>query len=159
MTSRTLRLGTSFEPPARRFALSATPTYGAVGDTGRTELESHGTSDGGVQPDERSPAVLNDTEVKRIIDAITEYRELVQQSSEMRDQLETLQKRWSALKSERDGLRVSVDALHQTLAQMKVDYQAVMKRMTDLSSTEDTVLDNVKFLIDELSSVLKKHEA
>jgi hypothetical protein len=30
--------------------------------------------------------------------------------------------------------------------------------MTDLSSTEDTVLDNVKFLIDELSSVLKKHE-
>ena len=52
-----------------------------------------------------------------------------------------------------------VDALHQTLAQMKVDYQAVMKRMTDLSSTEDTVLDNVKFLIDELSSVLKKHEA
>ena len=103
--------------------------------------------------------MLNDPEVKRIIDAITEYRELVQQSSEMRDQLETLQKRWSALKSERDGLRVSVDALHQTLAQMKVDYQAVMKRMTDLSSTEDTVLDNVKFLIDELSSVLKKHEA
>ena len=51
-----------------------------------------------------------------------------------------------------------MDALHQTLAQMKVDYQAVMKRMTDLSSTEDTVLDNVKFLIDELSSVLKKHE-
>ncbi len=103
--------------------------------------------------------MLNDTEVKRIIDAITEYRELVQQSSEMRDQLESLQKRWAALKAERDGLRTSVDALHQTLAQMKVDYQAVMKRMTDLSSTEDTVLDNVKFLIDELSSVLKKHEA
>jgi uncharacterized coiled-coil DUF342 family protein len=102
--------------------------------------------------------VLNDTEVKRIIDAITEYRELVQQSTEMRDQLESLQKRWSALKAERDGLRTSVDGLHQTLAQMKVDYQAVMKRMTDLSSTEDTVLDNVKFLIDELSSVLKKHE-
>jgi phage shock protein A len=102
--------------------------------------------------------VLNDAEVKRIIDAITEYRELVQQSSEMRDQLESLQKRWASLKSERDGLRTSVDALHQTLAQMKVDYQAVMKRMTDLSATEDTVLDNVKFLIDELSSVLKKHE-
>ena len=103
--------------------------------------------------------MLNDTEVKRIIDAITEYRELVQQSSEMRDQLESLQKRWASLKAERDGLRTGVDSLHQTLAQMKVDYQAVMKRMTDLSSTEDTVLDNVKFLIDELSSVLKKHEA
>jgi len=103
--------------------------------------------------------VLNDTEVKRIIEAITEYRELVQQSSEMRDQLESLQKRWSALRTERDQVRTSVDSLHQTLAQMKVDYQAVMKRMTDLSSTEDTVLDNVKFLIDELSSVLKKHEA
>lgn len=103
--------------------------------------------------------MLNDTEVKRIIDAITEYRELVQQSSEMRDQLESLQKRWSALRTERDQVRTSVDSLHQTLAQMKVDYQAVMKRMTDLSSTEDTVLDNVKFLIDELSSVLKKHEA
>ena len=102
--------------------------------------------------------MLNDTEVKRIIDAITEYRELVQQSSEMRDQLESLQKRWASLKAERDGLRTGVDSLHQTLAQMKVDYQAVMKRMTDLSSTEDTVLDNVKFLIDELSSVLKKHE-
>ena len=34
-----------------------------------------------------------------------------------------------------------------------------MKRMPDLSSTEYTVRDNVKFLIDELSSVLKKHEA
>ena len=58
--------------------------------------------------------MLNDTEVKRIIDAITEYRELVQQSSEMRDQLESLQKRWAALKAERDGLRTSVDALHRS---------------------------------------------
>jgi len=103
--------------------------------------------------------VLNDTEVKRIIEAITEYRELVQQSSEMRDQLESLQKRWFSLRQEREQLRTGVDALHQTLAQLKVDYQAIMKRMTDLYSTEDTVLDNMKFLIDELTSVLKKHEA
>lgn len=103
--------------------------------------------------------MLNDTEVKRIIEAITEYRELVQQSTEMRDQLESLQKRWFSLRQERDQLRTSVDGLHQTLAQLKVDYQAVMKRLTDLSATEDTVLDNVKFLIDELTSVLKKHES
>lgn len=103
--------------------------------------------------------MLNDTEVKRIIEAITEYRELVQQSSEMRDQLETLQKRWFSLRQEREQLRTGVDALHMTLAQLKVDYQAVMKRMTDLYSTEDTVLDNMKFLIDELTSVLKKHES
>jgi chromosome segregation ATPase len=102
--------------------------------------------------------VLNDTEVKRIVEAINEYRELVQQSTDMRDQLESLQKRWSSLRQERDQLRTSVDGLHQTLAQLKVDYQAVMKRLTDLSATEDTVLDNVKFLIDELTSVLKKHE-
>jgi len=103
--------------------------------------------------------VLNDTEVKRIIEAINEYRELVQQSTEMRDQLESLQKRWFSLRQEREQLRTGVDALHVTLAQVKVDYQAVMKRMTDLYSTEDTVLDNMKFLIDELTSVLKKHEA
>ncbi len=103
--------------------------------------------------------MLNDTEVKRIIEAITEYRELVQQSSEMRDQLESLQKRWFSLRQEREQLRTSVDGIHMTLAQIKVDYQAVMKRMTDLYSTEDTVLDNMKFLIDELTSVLKKHEA
>jgi phage shock protein A len=102
--------------------------------------------------------VLNDTEVKRIIEAISEYRELVQQSTEMRDQLESLQKRWFSLRQEREQLRTSVDSLHVTLAQVKVDYQAVMKRMTDLYSTEDTVLDNMKFLIDELTSVLKKHE-
>ena len=103
--------------------------------------------------------MLNDTEVKRIIEAITEYRELVQQSTEMRDQLESLQKRWFSLRSEREQLRTSVDSLHQTLAQVKVDYQMVMKRMTDLYATEDTVLDDMKFLIDELTSVLKKHEA
>lgn len=103
--------------------------------------------------------MLNDTEVKRIIEAITEYRELVQQSSEMRDQLESLQKRWFSLRQEREQLRTGVDSLHQTLAQLKVDYQAIMKRMTDLYATEDTVLDNMKFLIDELTSVLKKHEA
>lgn len=103
--------------------------------------------------------VLNDTEVKRIVEAINEYRELVQQSSEMRDQLESLQKRWFSLRQEREQLRSSVDALHMTLAQVKVDYQAFMKRMTDLYSTEDSVLENVKFLIDELTSVLKKHEA
>jgi len=44
------------------------------------------------------------------------------------------------------------------MSQLKVDYQAVMKSMTDLASTEDTVLDNVKFLVDELSSLLKKHD-
>jgi len=102
--------------------------------------------------------VLNDTEVKRIIEAITEYRELVQQPSEMRDQLEPLQKRCFSVRQQREQLRTSVDGLHMTLAQLKVDYQAVMKRMTDLYSTEDTVLDNMKFLIDELTSVLKKHE-
>ena len=103
--------------------------------------------------------MLNDTEVKRIIEAINEYRELVQQSSEMRDQLESLQKRWFSLRQEREALRTGVDSLHQTLAQMKVDYQALMKRMTDLYGTKDTVLDNMKFLIDELTSVLKTHEA
>jgi uncharacterized coiled-coil DUF342 family protein len=102
--------------------------------------------------------MLNDTEVKRIIEAITEYRELVQQSSEMRDQLDSLQKRWNSLKQERDVLRNNVDKIHQTMSQLKVDYQAVMKSMTDLASTEDTVLDNVKFLVDELSSLLKKHD-
>jgi hypothetical protein len=32
-----------------------------------------------------------------------------------------------------------------------------MKSMTDLSSTEDSVLDNMKFLVDELNSILSKH--
>lgn len=102
--------------------------------------------------------MLNDKEVKRIIEAITEYKELVEQSSDMRDQLESLHKRWNSLRHEREQLRGSLDKIHQTMAQLKVDYQALMKNMTDLSSTEDTVLDNVKFLIDELTSVLKKHE-
>lgn len=102
--------------------------------------------------------MLQDNEVKRIVEAISEYKELVQQSSDMRDQLETLQKRWNSLRQERDQVRASLDAIHQTLSQVKVDYQAMMKTMTDLSSTEDTVLDNVKFLLDELTSLLKKHE-
>ena len=102
--------------------------------------------------------MLKDNEVKRIIEAVTEYKELVQQSSDMRDQLDTLQKRWNSLKQERDQLRASLDKIHHTMAQLKVDYQAMMKSMGDLSSTEDTVLDNVKFLVDELTSLLKKHE-
>ena len=102
--------------------------------------------------------MLQDNEVKRIVEAIGEYKELVQQSSDMRDQLETLQQRWNSLRQERDHLRASLDTIHQTLSQVKVDYQAMMKTMTDLSSTEDTVLDNVKFLLDELTSLLKKHE-
>ena len=103
--------------------------------------------------------MLSDAEVKRIIDAITEYKELVEQSSEMRDHLESLQKRWHSLRTERDQVRSSLDALHQTLSNLKVEYQTMVKRMTDLSATEDTVLDNVKFLVDELTSVLRKHEA
>ncbi len=79
-------------------------------------------------------------------------------STDMRDQLESLHERWHGLKQERDGLRVSLDKLHQTLSQLKADYQVMMKRVNDLSSTEDTVLDNVKFLIDELDSTLRKHE-
>ncbi len=102
--------------------------------------------------------MLKDNEVKRIVEAISEYKELVQQSSDMRDQLESLQKRWSSLKQERDQLRTSLDAIHQTLSNLKVEYQAMMKGMTDLSATEDTILDNVKFLLDELTSLLKKHE-
>jgi len=41
---------------------------------------------------------------------------------------------------------------------MRADYQGMVKNMTDLSATEDNVLDNVKFLVDELTSLLKKHQ-
>lgn len=102
--------------------------------------------------------MLNDNEVKRIIEAITEYKELIHQSSNVRDQLDSLQKRWHALREERDKLRFSLDTIHTTLSQMRADYQGMVKTMTDLSATEDTVLDNVKFLVDELTSLLKKHE-
>jgi len=102
--------------------------------------------------------MLKDNEVKRIVEAIDEYKELVQQSGDMRNQLESLQKRWNALRPEREQLRARVEVIHQTLSQVKVDYQAVMKTMIDLSLTEDTVLDSVKFLLDELTSTLKKHE-
>jgi uncharacterized coiled-coil DUF342 family protein len=103
--------------------------------------------------------MLQDNEVKRIVEAITEYKELVHQSTVVREQLDTLQKRWGSLKQERDKLRGSLDAIHTTLSQLRVDYQGMVKSMTDLSATEDTVLDTVKFLVDELTSLLKKHEA
>ena len=102
--------------------------------------------------------MLNDNEVKRIIETITEYKELVHHSSNVRDQLDSLQKRWNSLKQERDKLRTNLDTIHSTLSQMRADYQGMVKNMTDLSATEDTVLDNVKFLVDELTSLLKKHE-
>jgi hypothetical protein len=102
--------------------------------------------------------MLNDHEVKRIVEAITDYRELIHQSSNVRDQLDTLQQRWNALKQERDKLRTGLDSIHGALSQMRADYQGMIKSMTDLSATEDTVLDNVKFLVDELTSLLKKHE-
>ena len=44
------------------------------------------------------------------------------------------------------------------MSQLKADYQVMMRRVSDISSTEDTVLDSVRFLVDELSSTLKKHE-
>ena len=102
--------------------------------------------------------MLNDGEVKRVLEAITEYRELVEHSGEMRDQLESLHKRWNSLKQEREELRATLDRIHQTMAQLKADYQVMMRRVSDISSTEDTVLDSVRFLVDELSSTLKKHE-
>ena len=102
--------------------------------------------------------MLTDVEVKRIMEAIGEYRELVEQSTDMRDKLESLQKRWNGLRQEREQMRTTLDSLHQTMSQMKVDYQGLMKRVNDVSGTEDTVLENVKFLIDELTSLLKKHE-
>ncbi len=76
----------------------------------------------------------------------------------MRKQLEALLKRWGSLKEERDELRMTLDRIHQTMAQLKADYQVMMRRVGDISSTEDAVLDSVKFLIDELASTLKKHE-
>ena len=102
--------------------------------------------------------MLSDGEVRRIIDAIGEYKELVEQSTDMRDKLESLQKRWTGLRQDREQIRNALDTLHQTMSQMKVDYQGLMKRVSDVSATEETVLENVKFLIDELSSILKKHE-
>lgn len=102
--------------------------------------------------------MLKDAEVKRFIEAITEYKELLDHSSDMRDQLEFLHKRWHSLKQERDELRTNLDRIHQTMSQMKADYQVMMKRVTDLFSTEDMVLDNVRFLIIELDSTLRKYE-
>ena len=102
--------------------------------------------------------MLSDGEVRRIIDAIGEYKELVEQSTDMRDKLESLQKRWNGLRQDREQIRNALDSQHQTMSQMRVDYQGLMKRVSDVSATEETVLENVKFLIDELSSILKKHE-
>ncbi|MEE9280278.1 MAG: hypothetical protein V3V67_08910 [Myxococcota bacterium] len=102
--------------------------------------------------------MLKDAEVKRVIEAISEYRELVEHSTDMRDQLESLHKHWHSLKQERDELRTSLEGIHQSMSQLKADYQVIMKRVSDLSSTEDSVLDNVKFLIDEFASILSKHE-
>ncbi len=102
--------------------------------------------------------MLNDNEVKKIVESIHEYKELVEQSSDMRDKLDQLQKRWNSLRQEREQVRTNLDSLHQAMSQLKVDYQQVMKKVNDLSSTEDAVLDNVKFLLDELTSLLRKHD-
>ena len=102
--------------------------------------------------------MLGDSEVKRIVEAIGEYKELVEQSNDMRAKLESLHKRWQGLKQEREELRSCLDSLHQDISQIKVDYQGLMKRANDVSVTEDTILDNVKYLVDELTSLLKKHE-
>ena len=102
--------------------------------------------------------MLKDMEVKRLIEAIGDYRELIEQSSDMRDKLDALHKGWAGLRQEREQLRASFDGLHEDMSQMKVDYQGLMKRANDVAGTEDTILDNIKFLLDELTSLLKKHE-
>jgi len=102
--------------------------------------------------------MLNDTEVKRIIEAISDYKELIHHSSNVRNQLDSLQDRWGTLKQERDKLRASLDVIHATLSNLKADHQGMVKHMTDISAMEDSVLDNMKFLLDELTSLLKKHD-
>ncbi len=102
--------------------------------------------------------MLKDHEVKRLIEAIGDYQELIEQASDTRDKLSALQKNWNSLRQERGQLRTGLDALHEQVSQMKADYQTLMKRSNDVAATEDTILDNVKFLIDELTSLLKKHE-
>ncbi len=102
--------------------------------------------------------MLKDIEIKRLIEAISDYQELIEQASDTRDKLSSLQQRWTSLREERGQLRSGLDSLHEQISQMKADYQTLMKRSNDVSATEDTILDNVKFLIDELTSLLKKHE-
>ncbi len=102
--------------------------------------------------------MLNDVEVKRLVEAISDYQQLIEQASDTRDKLSSLQARWTDLRGERSTLRSSLDSLHEQMSQMMADYQTVMKRSNDVFATEDTILDNVKFLIDELTSLLKKHE-
>ncbi len=102
--------------------------------------------------------MLKDIEVKRLVEAIGDYQELVEQAGDTRDKLSSLQQRWNGLRKERSSLRTGLESLHEQVSQMKADYQTLMKRANDVSATEDTILDNVKFLIDELTSLLKKHE-
>ena len=102
--------------------------------------------------------MLKDKEVKRLIEAIGDYQDLIEQAGDTRDKLSSLQKHWNSLRQDRGELRSGLDSLHEQISQMKVDYQTLMKRSNDVSATEDTILDNVKFLIDELTSLLKKHE-
>ena len=102
--------------------------------------------------------MLKDIEVKRLVEAIGDYQELVEQASDTRDKLSSLQQRWNGLRKERSSFRTGLESLHEQVSQMKADYQTLMKRANDVSATEDTILDNVKFLIDELTSLLKKHQ-
>ncbi len=102
--------------------------------------------------------MLKDVEVKRLVEAISDYQELIEQAGDTRDKLASLQQRWNDLRQERTTLRSGMDSLHEQISQMKADYQTLMKRSNDVAATEDTILDNVKFLIDELTSLLKKHQ-
>jgi phage shock protein A len=78
--------------------------------------------------------MLDDQEVKRIIEAITDYKELIHQSSNVRDQLDGLQRRWNVLRQERDKLRTGLDSIHTTLSQMRADYRGMIKSMTESAS-------------------------
>jgi phage shock protein A len=78
--------------------------------------------------------MLDDQEVKRIIEAITDYKELIHQSTNVRDQLDGLQRRWNVLRQERDKLRTGLDSIHTTLSQMRADYRGMIKSMTESAS-------------------------
>jgi len=101
--------------------------------------------------------LLDPREINRVVNAVREYRDLLEKTSLVVDRLQETRAEWDRALAERDLLREESGRLSAGIAGFKEDFQILHIREARWANAVGGLNLELPFLVDELWTVLGRH--
>ena len=101
--------------------------------------------------------MLDPREINRVVNAVREYRDLLEKTALVVDRLQETKGEWDRVLAERDILREESGRLSAGIARFKEDFQILHIREARWGNAVGGLNLDLLFLVDELWTVLGRH--